>query len=296
MKQPKRESKLIPVDGAMLDYVTASLCNNPASKFEVSSVSLISNPLQTLRFMQYCRSLSPENQVFESHYHYANPHALRCIAQGGFNTTFCGDGWYGYGVYFSPVPEYALAQYGYLVSTVRDAANGATLYEFSIRVQEKTATGRKPMLMQFDADGNAEVAKNVKLSDRTVLTLDPHDNARILLDGLLIKKHMQSCTLETSFVAMVCLVPVGGKRCVVTRKQMENKLCHKSSSCGGPSGKPEENIPAHTVHWSPQGSECCVPMQHGLLGSSDVSTEFQILPRYLVRFTGTPAHVPKERE
>jgi hypothetical protein len=40
-------------------------------------------------------------------------------------------------------------QYGYLVSTVRDA-NGAALLEFSIFVQE-TATG-KPM--QFDADGS----------------------------------------------------------------------------------------------------------------------------------------------
>jgi hypothetical protein len=152
------------------------------------------------------------------------------------------------------------------------------------------------MLMRFDADGSASMFDGVKMSDRSMLTLDPRDSARILLDDRLLMQHSSMCTIGTAFVVMVCLIAVGTERCVATRKQMENKLCHKSSPCGGPSGKREQNIPAHTVHWSPQGNECCVPMRHGQLGGNDSSTEFQILPRYLVRFTGTPAHVPKERE
>jgi hypothetical protein len=40
----------------------------------------------------------------------------------------------------------------------------------------------------------------------------------------------------------------------------------------------------HMVHWSQDLNEVCVPLRHGLLGVNDISTNWQILPRYVIKF------------
>jgi serine/threonine protein kinase/GTPase SAR1 family protein len=292
IKSGENKMKMIDIDGKLFEFVASHVCSNKQSQFEIKSIQLICNPLLATRFAHYCRN--GEEKKIEMHYHYANPQALRFISQGGFNTSFCGEGWYGYGVYFSPFVEYALVQYGFLVKSVYDSQTHDLLCEFSIRIQEKTKTGRKPMLVLFENEKARQI--NEKMNDRSTIKIDLNDNTKVILDDKkVILKHNRECVMEERYVVMLCLIGIAGE-CVVSRDNMENKLCHKTSWCGGPHGSRENNTPPHNIHVSPESKERCVPMRHGQLGGNDTSTEFQILPRYIINFTGTPAKLQKERK
>jgi hypothetical protein len=233
----------------------------------VVSVELIVNATQTLRYWQFLQSRSAEMQREAMLYHYANPEVIGLIASHGFNSSYCGAGWFGWGIYFSPDPMYALIDYGYKVSIAHDD-NGDVVAEFWIRNKKNASTGRRPALKLY----NYARPEKLTLDSNSKLRAQGHS---VMIGNVAIVQHTRPCFVKKHYVAMVCSVVVGEKKKIVLRKDLEDRPC-KAQFCGGPQD--------HMVHWSQDLNEVCVPLRHGLLGVNDISTDWQILPRYVIKF------------
>ncbi len=257
------------------------LIEKRAENIEIKSISLIANPEQVLRFVRFRETLNMPLRKVKRLFYFGNSIAFKSIAQSGFNSTFCGAGPFGWGTYFAKSPAVHFARHGFAVTAAIDQETRQTVAELHVPLSKSALT--KTRLVIYNERGKS---RTVVANDSAKLKLDSKNANHVMLDKEVLVQHSGPCEIEQYHSVLIADVVVGTEKCTVTRKQMENALCRFSSACGGPSG--QQDMPAHIVHWSPNESEICVPLRHGYKGAQDISTEWQILPRFIVNFTGKP--------
>ncbi len=246
------------------------------------SVQLIVNPQLAASFARYKDALeSTIGGAIETALYSCDVSACNAIMQQGFNPTYSCNRKLGYGLYFSKSTEALPTLWTHTRVIERDTQR--VIAEFS-RCSARKLKGKKPAAVLLLA---VDVARAHSVPFKTTIgefaSIELPSKARFAVDGRTLNlnkrpllKHNVNCIVEQSYTALLCLVLAGhGRPYVATADELNARPCSSNAPCGGPD--------KHMLHGSKSSEQICVPLRQALQ-TTQVSTSWQVIPRYLVRF------------